>query len=178
MWLWIHNLLHVQADPTLAAGNWVAADTGIARPDFRGDWKIDLAASESLAPILRAKGKSALESLMVSKAPITHVIRGDERRMTITVRTPVFEQTEQLLLDGTPTEVKDPEGKPVMAVTRWSDDGLALITVTRGDAETLTFTRSLDPDRRTMYLDMEYRPANGMPIAVRRVFRLVRLADG
>jgi hypothetical protein len=100
--------------------------------------------------------------------------------MTVVVKTPLFEKKEELLLDGTPTRVSDPEGNPAEAVTRWSEDGQALITTATavgGPASRVTLTRSLAPDRRTTYLDLDYRFAGKEPVRVRRVFRLIRLAD-
>jgi hypothetical protein len=181
LWLWGDRLQQVWPNPALATGTQTDEATNVSHPDFRGDWQIDLQASEPVAPILRAKGKSALEINLASKVSSTQVIRGDQRRLTIVVKTFLFEQKEELLLDGTPTRVKPLDGPEAEAVTRWSEDGQSLITTTTdqagGRVAQVTVTRSLDPDRRTMYVDLEYRFAEGEPIRVRRVFRLVRLPD-
>jgi hypothetical protein len=178
LWLWVESLGHVEADPALVAGPPVRSETGVVHPDFRGEWKIDLASSESLAPILRAKGKSAVEVAVLSRVPITHIITGDHRQMTVRVKTPLFDRTEVLPLDGTLTHVADPEGNPAEATTRWSEDGQSIVTVTEQPSLRVTITRSLDPDRRTMYLDLKYHFSKQDPICVRRVFRLIGLPAG
>jgi hypothetical protein len=182
LWLWVESLGHVDPDLTLAARGQVVTDSGVSHPDFNGDWQLDLPASESLTPIMRAKGKSDFECKVLAKIPSTHVIRGDYRRMTVAIKTPLGSRAGEVVTDGKPAKVLDPEGKEVVAVTRWSDDGQSLITTTPEDAggrpAQMVMTRSLDPDRRTMYLDFEYRLPGADPIKVRRVLRLVAVPEG
>jgi hypothetical protein len=181
LWLWVESLGHVNADPKLAARGQVVTESGVSHPDLNGDWKLDLPASGSLTPIMRARGMSALECMILSKVPSTHVIRGDHRRMTLVIKTPLADRAGEIVVDGVPARVLDPEGKEVEAVTRWSEDGQSLIITTTEDAggrpAELIMTRSLDADRRTMYLDFEYRLAGADPIKVRRVFRLVAVPE-
>jgi hypothetical protein len=157
LWLWWQSLVRIDPVPALAAGPRVPEGTGALHPDFRGDWRVDLEASESIAPIARAKGRSALEALVLSKVPVTHVIRGDDLRMRVVVQTPLFDRTEEVLTDGTPTHVVDAEGNEGEAVTRWGEDGQMLVTRTAeslaGQPVPVTIVRSLDPDHRTMYID-------------------------
>jgi hypothetical protein len=165
----------LQGEQPMGLGPLLRETPGSLHPDFRGEWKLDVQASESLVPILRARGKSLMESLVVSRSPVTHVIGGDGNRMTVTVQTPLFTQIQELLLDGTPTDVNDPDGNRITAVSAWSADGQSLITTTNSPSLRMTLTRRLDSDRRTMYLDVSYHSRAGEPIEVRRVFRLVRL---
>jgi hypothetical protein len=165
-------------DPGLRASTQKDISSNVYHPDLRGEWKLDLEVSDSVAPLLRTVGKSEWTILLASKAAVTHIIRGDLRRLTLLIKTPVRNQKQELLLDGTPTRAIGPDGGETWASTRWSEDGQSLITTTQAsDRQTLSFriTRSLASDRRTMFLDVQYQGKDGNPIRVRRVFRLVVL---
>jgi hypothetical protein len=162
----------------LRAATQQDVESNVFHPDFRGDWKLDLEASDSVAPILRAAGKSEWTILLASKTSVTHILRGDLRRLTLLIKTPVRDQKQELLLDGTPTRAIGPDGGETLASTRWSEDGQSLMTTTQASSsQPLSFriTRSLAADRRTMCLDVECQGKDGNPIRVRRVFRLVAL---
>jgi hypothetical protein len=179
LWLWLEWLGRINADPSLAARTPVPTEAGVLHPNFSGDWKIDLEASESMTPILKLKGRSTLECVVLAKVPMTHVIRGDYRRYTIVIQTPVRDQSAEVYTDGRPIKALDPEGKETVAVTRWSEDGQSLVTTStdtlNGQPAQMKMTRSLAPDGRTMYVDLEFTCAQTSPIRVRRVFRLIAL---
>lgn len=180
MFLW-NRLAHPQRpaiNPALRASTQKDVSSNVYHPDFRGEWKLDLEVSDSVAPILRATGKSEWTILLASKAAVTHIILGDLRRLTLVIKTPVRDQKQELLLDGTPTRAFGPDGGETWASTRWSEDGQVLITTTQarsGQSQSFRITRSLAIDRRTMLLDVECQGKDGKPIHVRRVFRLVAL---
>ena len=52
LWLWWER--HIRVVPNTS----LAVETQRGHPDFRGEWQLDLDASESLDPILEAKGKN------------------------------------------------------------------------------------------------------------------------
>jgi hypothetical protein len=180
-WLWWKQAVHIELNPALAAGTESDKKSGVSHPDFRGEWKYDRDASDSVDPLLEAKGISYLKRIALAKLPILHVIGGDHKRLAVTVKMPPFvEQTEELPTDGTPTKSASPEekGKMLDAVTRWSDDGQSLVTTTvdetDGKLARLVITRSLDPDRRTMYVDFQLHLPGREPLKARRVFRLIK----
>jgi hypothetical protein len=183
LWLWWKQAIRIELNPALAAGTQSAGEPGVTHPDFRGEWKLDVEASDSVDPLLKAKGIGFARRMAMVNLPVTNVIRGDHRRLFITVRmTPIIEQTEELPTDGTPTKSASPEdGKLLDSQTRWSADGQSLITTTVDEMDgkpiRLTVTRSLAPDRRTMYVDFRFQPPTGGPLEARRVFRLVKLPD-
>jgi hypothetical protein len=157
------------------------ADDITVHPDFRGEWQTDLVASDSIAPLAQAKGRSVLVSRIIAAMPIAHVIRGDHRRIAVTVRTPLFEQTEEFPTDGTPTKVVGPDGEEAEAVTRWSEDGRSLITTTTDTTATrpihVTITRSLSEEPGTMHVDIQYLLSDGTLLQAKRVFRLVSVSE-
>jgi hypothetical protein len=178
LWYGMAHPEHTKIDPRMKAGTQKDAQSGISHPDFRGDWKLDLEASDSVAPLLRAAGKSEWTISLASKVTSTHIIRGDLHRLTLRIETPVRTQEQEIPLDGTPTRVTGPDGSETLASTRWSEDGQALITTTQASSQqplSFRITRSLDADRRTMFLDVECQGRDGQPIRVRRVYRLVAL---
>jgi hypothetical protein len=182
--LWWKQAVRIELNPALAAGTQSAGESGVTHPDFRGEWKLDLEASDSVDPLLKAKGIGLARRLAMANLPITHVIRGDHTRLSITVKMPPFiEQTEEQPTDGTLTKSASPEekGKLLDSQTCWSADGQSLITTTVDEMDGkpihLVVTRSLAPDRRTMYVDFRFTPPTGEPLKARRVFRLVKLPD-
>ena len=167
-------------DPRDAAGRVLlparpGAGAAITYPDFSGEWKIDHSESDSLAPVLRAKGMSLLEIVAASRMPVTYRIQGNSRRLTVSLKTPFVEQTEELMTDGTPTRFIGLEGHVAEAVTRWSDDRRALITTTSDRVgvrlATVRLARSLTGDGQTMYIRLDYVLPEGERIQIRRVFR-------
>jgi hypothetical protein len=178
VWNSLGHPQRAEIDPGLRAATQKDVESDVSHPDFRGDWKLDLEVSDSVAPILRAAGKSEWTILLASKTTATHIIRGDLRRLTLLIKTPVRDQKQELLLDGTPTQALGPDGGETSASTRWSEDGQSLITTTQASSsQPLSFriTRSLASDSRTMFLDVQCQGKEGSPICVRRVFRLVAL---
>jgi hypothetical protein len=178
LWYGVARPQPVEVDPALQAGTLEDGQSSVRHPDFRGDWKLDLETSDPVAPLLRATGKSGLTIMLASKATVTHIIRGDLHHLTLLIKTPVRDQKQEILLDGTPTPATTPDGGETLASTRWSADGQALITTTQANSRqpmSFRLTRSLAVDRRTMFLDVECRGKDGEPIRVRRVFRLVAL---
>src|SRR5262245_50521436 len=77
LWLGAHSLRRVRADAAPAAPSRASPATAGAHPDFRGDWELDAQASESLVPLVRAMGKSALKGRILSGLPMTQSVRGD-----------------------------------------------------------------------------------------------------
>jgi hypothetical protein len=95
------------------------------------------------------------------------------------IKAPVLEQTVEIFTDGTPTKALAPDGTQSVVVTRWSEDGQSLISTStdsaNGQPAEMKMTRTLAPDRRSMYVDMEFTYAGGEPVRVRRIFRLIAL---
>ena len=168
--------------PTGSAVPYVAlkpAANGIEHPDFRGVWQLDLEASDSLVPILEAKGRNVIEQTLAANIPITHTIDiQDEREMIIKIGTPIFTKVERMLFDGSPLESIDLEGNHVEAKSTWSDDGQTIVTNVRGKAPgdnvTCTIRRSLTDKRQTMYVDLDYRFSAEQQFEIRRIFRRVK----
>ncbi len=180
--LWWKKATSPTPNSALAAGTEAGEQAGVTHPDFRGEWQYDRSASDPVDPLLEAKGIGYLKRMALANLPITHVISGDHKRVRVTVKMPPFiEQTEELPTDGTPSKSASPEerGKMLDAVTRWSDDGQSLVTTAvdemDGKPVRLIVTRSLAPDRRTMYVDFQLHLPTGEPLKARRVFRLVKL---
>jgi hypothetical protein len=146
-------------------------------PDFTGRWQLDLKESGSMAPILKAKGRNAIEQGIAATLPITHIIKQSEQELTVRIETPLFTREEKIRLDGVPIASEDLERTKVESKSRWSDDGRAIITeaypLDKEDPSHVTMRRYLADDGLSMFVDLDYQLPGDQRFQLRRVFRRV-----
>ena len=92
------------------------------RADFSGEWKMDLATSEALGPVLRELGLNRVLASVVAKLGVSQTISQDRDKLTIQVKTRVSKETLTLPFDGSSVLSTAVSGGKTATVTRWLDD--------------------------------------------------------
>eukprot|EP00316_Scyphosphaera_apsteinii_P013496 CAMPEP_0119329508 /NCGR_PEP_ID=MMETSP1333-20130426/76035_1 /TAXON_ID=418940 /ORGANISM="Scyphosphaera apsteinii, Strain RCC1455" /LENGTH=205 /DNA_ID=CAMNT_0007338651 /DNA_START=80 /DNA_END=697 /DNA_ORIENTATION=- len=103
----------------------VAASTGhatIGHADFRGEWSMDLAASDSLGPLLRELGLNFILRAIVERLQVEQSVEQDESAVWITVRTALSNEKLELRFNSTITHLPGLTGGRTDAITTWLDD--------------------------------------------------------
>jgi hypothetical protein len=93
-----------------------------ARPDFSGQWEMDLSASDPLGPILRELGLNRVLAALVSRVGVRQSIEMSEDALTVEVTTAVSTSTLRLEYDGSPTLAPGITGGETLCISRWLND--------------------------------------------------------
>lgn len=103
--------------------------SGMASVNFNGTWVLDLKASDSLEPMLKRMGVSALERKLAGSTKLESTYHQSANHLTIKTRGPGFSRTEHLRLDGRPEEKTEKRTGPYTIRTSWSHHGKELISI-------------------------------------------------
>ena len=104
------------------------ASSGMASVNFNGTWVLDLKASDSLEPMLKRMGVSALERKLAGSIKLESTYRQSANLLTITTRGLGFSRTEDLRLDDRPETKTEKITGPYTIRTSWSHHGQELIS--------------------------------------------------
>jgi hypothetical protein len=147
-----------------------------ANPDFSGSWSLDLAASDSVDPILAAQGVGWAERQAAKSLTATQHIRQSTSTLTIDIESAVIDKTEVLPLDGSPQSGTTRDGKPRVARTTWQGSALvttAVVTAPEG-AQQMTLARTLEDGNNTLRQHITLKLADGTTYEVDRIYRRVK----
>ncbi|MEC8422358.1 MAG: hypothetical protein VX000_01205 [Myxococcota bacterium] len=141
-------------------------------PDMAGTWVLDLDASDSNQPLLKAQGVNLVVRTAARGMAVTQRITVTPDVVTIAVESALRNQTKRLITDNT---VRRAAGESGTASVRhyWSEqDTLISVaeTATDGVPGALTVRRSLSADGKTLNQQITLQQPNGT-IVTTRVFR-------
>jgi len=144
--------------------------------DFSGRWLLDEAASGSMDPILDLQGVGWAQRKLAEGLDAKVTITQTAETLTATYENLAGDPTQVLHFDGKPHESVNPAGLPVTFSARWTQGDAVLVasgpaTTEDGAAGTLTETRSLSADGRTMTIRIEVVAPGGRKATTTRVFR-------
>jgi hypothetical protein len=99
------------------------------KPNFSGNWRLDLDASTSLEPLMTQIGASFIERKYADSVTLKATLSQTEKNLTLSVRGPAFALDETLYLDGrtAPGSLKLLGATSVRTTTTWSRDQKQLI---------------------------------------------------
>jgi hypothetical protein len=94
------------------------------KPNFSGNWRLDLKASTSFEPLMKQIGASLLERKYAASVKLKATIHQTEHVMTIAARGPFFALDETLYLDGrtAPSKLELLGATSLKTRTAWSKD--------------------------------------------------------
>lgn len=153
---------------------------GLAHPaaasdTLDGTYVLDLDASDDLGDVMKELGLNPVMRAVVGRMKTRLTIDGEPDKVTLTVKTPIRTQTQELACDGSAIAVEGGEfGSGTMAVT-WSEDGASLVAVSdteMGDGReihSVTTRRLEEPD--TLLQKFELSIDGGETRTLRRIFR-------
>ncbi len=140
-----------------------------------GTYVLDLDASDDLGEVMKELGMNAVMRSVVGHMKTRLTIDGEPGQVTLSVKTPIRSQTQELQCDGSDIVVEGGEfGSGTMSV-RWSDDGASLVAVSdteMGDGRKIhsVTTRRLE-DADTLLQQFELSIDGGEVRTIRRIFR-------
>lgn len=148
------------------AGAWAV------NPQMTGTWVLDLEASDSNQPLLKAQGVNLVVRTAARGMAVTQRITVAADTVTVEVESSLRSQTKQLTTDN---KVRSVSGEKGTAPVRhyWSDDdSLVSIAGTRidGIAGQMIVDRSLSADGKTLTQKITLEQPSGN-IVTNRVFR-------
>jgi hypothetical protein len=99
------------------------------KPNFSGNWKLDLSASTSLEPLMTQIGAGFVERKYADTVTLRATLNQTESSLTLAVRGPAFDLDETLYLDGrtAPGSMKLLGATTVKTTTSWSKDQKQLV---------------------------------------------------
>jgi hypothetical protein len=128
-----------------------------AKPNFSGNWRLDLNASTSLEPLMTQIGASYIERKYADTVTLKATLSQTEKDLTLAVRGPAFAFDETLFLDGrsSPGSLKLLGATSLKTTTAWSKDqkqlvATYLIKTNQGKTGQLTIKRYLVDDGKTL----------------------------
>jgi hypothetical protein len=156
----------------------VASTYAASHPDFTGQWKLDLDASDNMDDFAKSQGASWVEYKLIGNMPVTQIITQSENNITITIENMIKKRTEVMVPNGLIEEKKNEQGNLMKVRSFWSEDGSVLVTIidTKMADEKpgqVVIRRSLSQDGETMFQDIEIVPEKGQRFAAKRVFRKI-----
>jgi len=157
-------------DMTLLAALLLAAPAWAG--DLQGTWEIDLKASDSLDPLLKAQGVSWVKRKAANGLKVTQTLARDGDQVTLSVVSSASSRDETLSVDG---ELRTVEGENGTMQVRHSWDGDVLVTVqeteTPEGTATVTTRREASDDGATLTQRITLQTPGGETITVDRIFR-------
>lgn len=138
--------------------------------DLSGTWVLDGAASDSIDPLLKAKGVGFVQRKAAASMEVTQAIAHAGDRLTITTNASKKQSVETVEVDGQSRKVTGDSGS--MDVSHeW--DGEVLVTTARmEDGRTLITRRSVSADGQTLTQRFTLRRADGSTeVEIDRIFR-------
>ncbi|MFZ3046571.1 MAG: hypothetical protein WA151_11715 [Desulfatirhabdiaceae bacterium] len=156
----------------------VASTYAASHPDFTGQWKLDLDASDNMDDFAKAQGASWMDYTLIGNMSVTQTITQSENNITITIENMFKKRTEVMIPNGLIEEKMNEQGNLMKVRSFWSDDGSVLVTMidTKMADEKpgqVVIKRSLSQDGGTMFQNIEIVPEKGQRFAAKRVFRKI-----
>lgn len=140
--------------------------------DFSGTWVLDLKASDSMEPILKARGVSWMKRKAVNGLKVTQTITQSGNQVTVETSASSKTRRTTMEVDGETRTVKNDQGS---AEVRHAWDGEALVSTSTMELDkgegTVTTRRSLSEDGQTLKQTITLKTADGTTHVVDRVFR-------
>jgi hypothetical protein len=145
------------------------------RVDFTGAWKLDEGASDTMEAVLALEDVGWAKRKLVESLDAEVVIQQDAGKLIATFDNLLGDAKQQLFFDGKPHETVNPAGFAATFTTQWLDDRTMVATGPSsgesGSPGTLTETRSLSADGKTMQLVVKVTAADGRSATSKRVFK-------
>ncbi len=144
----------------------------VAAPiDLSGTWALDLEASDSLDPLMKARGMGWMKRKLAANMEVTQVIVQQGDTLEVQLLSAVRTESMTLHVDGKTREETTSEG-PSQVSHRWSGDALETRSeaVRDGVSTTARIVRTVEDGGKTMRQRMEVR-IDGVEFVVNRVFR-------
>lgn len=144
-------------------------------PNFSGTWQLDSKASQIPELLMELQNASWMERKAASLMSPTQIIVQQADRVDITVKSPLVNRTETLLLNGEPQTKTTRRVGEVVVSSSW--EGATLVThsqmnTPKGEVKTIS-RRRLDPDQQTITVELEVIAPDGRQQTTNRVFRRV-----
>jgi len=136
--------------------------------DLQGAWALDMTASDSLDPLLKAQGVSWVKRKAINGMKMTQTIARTGDQVTLKVDASAGGKEETLLVDGQTRTVEADKG-PLQVTHRW--DGDALVTTQEGALGTVTTWREASDDGTTLTQRITLQKTEGEAITIHRIFR-------
>lgn len=152
------------------AGPALAAD----HPDYTGTWTLDLAASDSVDPLMKAQGQSWIARRAARRMKVTQTLAQTEQSLTADLDSSLGHRHETLPIGGDWEVRTSDDGSSVKVRTAWVGDALVTETQLRlndGSPAELGISRTLADGGRTMVQTLALRRGDQPTISARRVFR-------
>lgn len=127
----------------------LAAPPAHAAPgDFDGTWVLDLSASDSMDPLLKAQGVSAMKRMAAAALVVTQRITASASSVRLVVESKANNTDNTIAMDGSAHTEKGPAGD-IVARDRWVGNAWVTDSEMSGGAACpckLTLTRTLEGD--------------------------------
>ena len=136
--------------------------------DLQGTWIVDLKASDSVGPLLKAQGVSLVKRKAADSISVTQTYARSGDEVTLTVVSAAGTQVDTLQVDGQTRTVEGDRG-PAQVQHRW--DGDVLVTVQASEAATVTIRREASDDGATLTQHIVLEQPGEAKVTVDRVFR-------
>lgn len=155
-------------------GLLLGAALAAAPVDLSGTWQIDEDASESIEPLLQARGASWLERQAIKHITVQHVITQQGDRVEVNIRSTVYSRQDVHLADGVARVRESERGGDVTVTDRWDEAGLVTesrMVLADGVPAVLTVRRTVVDDGATLRMDLALRAEDGRDVEVTRILR-------
>lgn len=152
---------------------WVSTALGAVPADFSGTWQLDLAASQSVGPLLELVGAGSLERRLADSVSVTQVIEQSEAQVRVTTEAMGKRSESTWPLDGSQVRSETRKGQPQVTWLAW--DGSALearseVTLESGVVR-MVVRRVLEEEGTVMRQSLIVTPPDGATVRADRVFR-------
>lgn len=152
-----------------------APTTSLAAPvDLSGTWVLDLAASDSIEPMLKAQGVSYMKRKAAASMEVTQTIVQTGDTLSVDVDTSHKDTKTTVKVDGVTREVTTASGEKTQVTNLWKAATWVSTTVMPehdGGPMTLTRTHALADAGKTLKQRIELKPAQGQAMVVTRLYR-------
>lgn len=140
--------------------------------DLAGTWVLDLEASDSVDPILKAQGVSWMKRKAAASLQVTLTIAGSGNDLTIDTESSLSSRSETLTVDGE-TRTKQSDKGPAQVTHEWKGADLlstATLPMKGGEGQFVTL-RSVSSDGTTLTQTITMTQPDGTKHVVKRIFR-------
>ena len=92
-----------------------------ARPDFSGQYSMDLKASDPLGPVLRELGLNKVVAALIARVGVEQTISQNAQKLLVEVKTAISTSSLRLTFDGEVTMAPGITGGETACTSRWLD---------------------------------------------------------
>ena len=143
-----------------------------ARPELSGAWVLDEARSQSMDPILEARGVSWFERQAMSWIDLTTILSVEGGALIVAVESSVYSRSDRYVGDGEVRVIQSEREGTLKRSCRWTDAAFIVeteLTLPDGRPALWRVTRSVTADGATLLYDAELRITGGETLTARRV---------